>query len=145
MEELIHCQDGNTIPIKTEAYSGYASELGGEIGEERADGLSPNLFVIIKLLGKGATGRVFLVRCTINNKVYAMKVSLPVLVQLQMLDKGKMSTQRDMEYAIHERRVLSKVRVRSFYHSQLKNPFLVTLFCSFQTSYHVIVITMADV
>ena len=113
MEELIHRQDGNTIPIKTEMYNSCASKMGSEIGEEYGDGLSPNLFVIIKLLGKGATARVFLVRCTINSKVYAMKVSISVLSHLQMLDKGKMSTQRDKEYAIHERRVLSKVRVHS--------------------------------
>ncbi|KAK8820671.1 protein kinase [Blastocystis sp. ATCC 50177/Nand II] len=116
VEDFIRVQDGESTPIQIDAYGKNASVLLNESNEESAQGIRPSLFVILKMIGKGATARVFLVRCTMNNRVYAMKV----------MEKTKFKSASDRDYVIHERRVLSR----------LKNRFLITLFCSFQTASH---------
>lgn len=56
-------------------------ELNTELHDtvEEVEKIGPKHFVMIRLLGVGAMGKVILVRCVINNKLYAMKVDVLVL------------------------------------------------------------------
>ena len=65
--EFIKTVEGEDIKISTEEFVDITDE-------KEVEGIGPQHFVMISMLGKGATGRVVLVQCTINNKVYAMKV-----------------------------------------------------------------------
>ena len=98
-------------------------ELNTELHDtvEEGEKIGPKHFVMIRLLGVGAMGKVILVRCVINNKLYAMK----------MINKKSMNTEKAMDYALYERRVLSKLR----------HPFLISLLCSFQTNDNLYLIT----
>lgn len=69
------------------------------MGEDASFG--PQHFEMISLLGKGATARVILVRCVLNQRVYAMKV----------LDKVVFQSKTALESAVHERRVMARVRL----------------------------------
>ena len=44
-----------------------------ELYDDKNIGTKFDDYEIIKLLGKGAFGQVFKVRCKLNNKIYAMK------------------------------------------------------------------------
>lgn len=78
-------------------------------------------FKLIKVLGKGSFGKVFLVRLVSNNfnnsinKVYAMKV----------LKKNEVIKRKQVEHTKTERWILENVR----------HPYLLSLEYSFQTSY----------
>lgn len=61
--------------------------------------IGPQHFEMVCLLGKGATARVILVRCTLNQRVYAMKV----------VAKSTFQTESQIATALHERRVLARV------------------------------------
>lgn len=111
VEDFIRVQDGESTPIQIDAYGKNASVLLNESNEESAQGIRPSLFVILKMIGKGATARVFLVRCTMNNRVYAMKVGYLKCCDKQVMEKTKFKSARDRDYVIHERRVLSRVLV----------------------------------
>ena len=76
--------------------------------------LSPEDFEPIKLLGKGSFGEVYLVEKTNTNLLFAMKI----------LAKNKMIAEHLVKYAITERNIMSSI----------KNPFIVSLRYSFQTS-----------
>lgn len=69
-------------------------------------------FTLIKPLGKGAFGKVYLVRCKINNKKYALKC----------IKKDKVISSRLTEHVIREKEVMEHIR----------SPFLVSLASSFQ-------------
>lgn len=71
-------------------------------------------FDIIKPLGKGSFGEVYLVRNKQTQKLYAMK----------SLDKSQIFNKKLVRYAIAERNILS----------HLKHPFIVSLKYAFQTS-----------
>jgi serine/threonine protein kinase len=71
------------------------------------DKLTPQDFETLKLLGRGATGKVFQVRKRDTMRVYAMKVVL----------------KKDVSHTIGERQILQRVQ----------SPFLVGLRYSFQT------------
>ena len=71
-----------------------------------------NSFNIIKLIGKGSFGRVYLIELKSNKKKYAMKV----------IEKNLILKQNIMKYIITEKNVLSKI----------KHPFIVQLYYSFQ-------------
>lgn len=74
VEDFIQAQDGESHQIQINSYCENARTLLHETEDKSVQGIRPSHFVILKLLGKGATARVFLVRCVINDKVYAMKV-----------------------------------------------------------------------
>lgn len=69
---MIKTVEGEDVAVETETFPELTQEMKNE--EQVVNGIGPQHFSMISLLGKGATGRVILVRCTINNKVYAMKV-----------------------------------------------------------------------
>lgn len=50
-------------------------------------------------------------RCTMNNRVYAMKVGDLKCRDKQVMEKTKFKSASDRDYVIHERRVLSRVLV----------------------------------
>ena len=69
-------------------------------------------FKLIGVLGKGAFGKVYLVRCKLNNTKYALKC----------IKKDKVITSRLTEHVIREKEVMEHIR----------SPFLVSLASSFQ-------------
>ena len=75
--------------------------------------ISPHHFLILKELGKGSFGEVFLVLKQDTNQLFAMKV----------LQKDKIISQNLIKYALTERNVLS----------YMKHPFIVSLNFAFQT------------
>ncbi|OMJ69442.1 hypothetical protein SteCoe_32837 [Stentor coeruleus] len=77
------------------------------------DKITPSKFLVMKKLGKGSFGEVFLVCKQDTNQLYAMKV----------LQKDKIISQKLIKYALTERNVLS----------YMKHPFIVTLNFAFQT------------
>jgi len=70
-------------------------------------------FELLKVIGKGAYGRVLQVRDRTTENVYAMKV----------LQKGHILQKNNLDYVREERNILS----------QADHPFVVTLMCAFQT------------
>lgn len=76
--------------------------------------LGPHSFSVIKLLGTGSFGEVFLVEWKDTGKLYAMKV----------LRKEKIVDKNLTRYAITERNIMSVTN----------NPFIVQLFYAFQTA-----------
>jgi len=82
-----------------------------EPGAEKKVGV--NDFKKVKVIGKGAFGKVFLVKKIDNNAVYAMKV----------LNKKDIKERDEIEHTLAEKSVLSKV----------KHPFLANLHYSFQS------------
>ena len=81
---------------------------------ENTKELSADQFVVLKQIGKGSFGEVFLVRKTDTSVLYAMKV----------LEKDKIIGQNLILYALTERNVLS----------QMHHPFIVSLLFAFQTT-----------
>lgn len=74
---------------------------------------SPTDFKLLKVIGQGAYGRVFQVRHSKSNEIYAMKV----------LAKGQVLEKNNLSYVREERNILSKAN----------HPFVVKLMCAFQT------------
>ena len=70
-------------------------------------------FEIIKIIGNGTFGKVFQVKCKLDNKIYAMKV----------LKKKSLIENNQLKYAISEKNILKK----------LDHPFIIKLHFSFQT------------
>lgn len=66
--DFIKTVEGENVIIETKTFS----EL--QNSEQVVNGIGPQHFTMLSLLGKGATGKVILVKCTINEKIYAMKV-----------------------------------------------------------------------
>ena len=89
--------DGIGAKVVTETFVSMKEQM------ESGDSLGPQHFEMISLLGKGATARVILVRCLLNNRAYAMKV----------LDKEIFQYQTTLDSAMHERRVMARVRMGS--------------------------------
>ena len=73
-------------------------------------------FEIMKQLGKGAFGRVFLAKHKPTNRIFALKA----------LSKRNLMLQRQMRYAISEANILR----------QTDHPFVVKLWYSFQTQHN---------
>lgn len=69
-------------------------------------------FKLIRILGKGAFGKVYLVRCKLNNNKYALKC----------IKKDKVISSRLTEHVIREKEIME----------HLRSPFLVSLASSFQ-------------
>lgn len=76
--------------------------------------IAPSHFLVLRELGKGSFGEVFLVSKQDTNQLFAMKV----------LQKDKIISQNLIKYALTERNVLS----------YMKHPFIVTLNFAFQTA-----------
>ena len=85
------------MDVTTETFPQLHDELEPTVLKDFAIG--PQHFEMVCLLGKGATARVILVRCTLNQRVYAMKV----------VDKSTFQTESQIATALHERRVLARV------------------------------------
>jgi serine/threonine protein kinase len=78
-------------------------------------------FEILKLLGQGSFGNVFLVKQKINEKLFAMKV----------LNKEKIYKSKQVNQTKTEREILEK----------LDNPFIVKLYFAFQTKNRLFLVT----
>ena len=76
--------------------------------------MKPDDFRILKLLGKGSYGEVYLVKYKATGKLYAMKV----------LSKEQFVSQHILKYAIAERNILKSNN----------HPFIMDLSFAFQTS-----------
>jgi len=76
------------------------------------DKVSFKSFQIIKLLGSGAFGKVYLARKKSSNEVYALKV----------LKKKQIINRNQVKYALAEANILKK----------MNHPFVINLFFSFQ-------------
>ena len=108
---MLEQEEGNFI-------SKNSSEAGKGYTEEEKIG--PNSFSIIRIIGKGSFGEVYLVRKISNKKLYAMKV----------LHKNQIMAQNLVKYALTERNVLTVT----------SHPFIVKLLYAFQTSEHMFLI-----
>jgi len=75
--------------------------------------VAPTDFELLKVIGQGAYGRVYQVRHRLSHEIFAMKV----------LMKGEVLQKNNLAYVREERNILCKVQ----------HPFVVTLFCAFQT------------
>ncbi len=95
IQDLIESVDGIGAKVVTETFLSMKDQVGDDTS------LGPQHFEMISLLGKGATARVILVRCLLNQRVYAMKV----------LDKVVFQSQTALDSAVHERRVMARVRL----------------------------------
>ncbi|EKE41425.1 hypothetical protein ENUP19_0347G0050 [Entamoeba nuttalli] len=71
-------------------------------------------FDIISLIGKGAFGKVYLVKNKETQTLFAMKV----------IQKKQVIERDEVQHSLEEKNILAKI----------KHPFLVNLYCSFQTS-----------
>lgn len=78
-------------------------------------------FEMLKVLGKGSFGKVFLVRLVQTGEIFAMKV----------LKKSEVRRRRQVEHTKTERRIMGGV----------ENPFIVTLRYAFQTSDRLYMVT----
>ena len=97
------------------------SKVGNETVEkigvfEETRSASPLDFSVMKQLGKGSFGEVYLVKHNPSGKMYAMKI----------LKKNMILTQNLVRYALTERNVMS----------YLNHPFIVSLKYAFQTTKH---------
>ena len=86
-------------------------------------------FELLRLVGKGGYGKVFQVRCLLNNMVYAMKV----------VDKASIERYRSMDNIMTE---LSILRT----HAESRHPFILGLECAFQSvsKLHFVMVRMAN-
>jgi len=78
--------------------------------------LSMSDFTLLRLVGKGGYGKVFQVRCRINQQIYAMKV----------VDKASIERYRSMENIANELMILRT-------HAEARHPFILGLECAFQS------------
>jgi len=79
--------------------------------------MSMDEFQLLRLVGKGGYGKVFQVRCILNDLVYAMKV----------VDKASIERYRSMDNIATE---LSILRT----HAEHRHPFILGLECAFQSN-----------
>lgn len=96
--------------------SEISSARCGDIPSERAKDQSRiglELYKVLKLLGKGSFGEVYLVQHKKTNELYAMKI----------IQKSKIMSQNLVRYAVTEKKVMS----------QTNHPFIVKLRSAFQT------------
>lgn len=80
LNELIQKVEGEGVPISVEMFPDLKTEIPSVV--EFPKEIGPQHFVLLNLLGEGAMGKVILVRCILNNKLYAMKVFLKDLLVL---------------------------------------------------------------
>ena len=77
MDELIEQVEGEGVPITVEMFPDIKTEISSVADIPKQIG--PQHFVLLNLLGEGAMGKVLLVRCILNNNLYAMKVGAETL------------------------------------------------------------------
>lgn len=82
--------------------------------------VGPDTFDLVKVLGRGSFGEVFLVRHKISQEDYAMKI----------LQTHRVRRNNIMKYALTERNVLTYIH----------HPYIVSLHWAFQTSNHLVLI-----
>lgn len=88
-----------------------------------SDRLTVDDFELLRVLGKGSFGKVFLVRMLADKEVYAMKV----------LKKSEVKRRKQVEHTRTERRIMGSL---GMYH-----PFIVTLRYAFQTEEKLYMVT----
>ncbi|XP_077971681.1 ribosomal protein S6 kinase beta-1-like [Styela clava] len=92
-------------------------EIQDALVNKGTEKIGPHCFQLLKVLGKGGYGKVFQVRKTTSpekNKIFAMKVLKKATI---------VRNQKDTAHTKAERNILEDV----------KHPFIVDLFCAFQT------------
>uniref|UniRef100_A0A7S1C5L5 Non-specific serine/threonine protein kinase n=1 Tax=Bicosoecida sp. CB-2014 TaxID=1486930 RepID=A0A7S1C5L5_9STRA len=115
------------LEITEHAYADPGDEAVSVRSRERSvarlrDGkLTVEDFEMLKVLGKGSFGKVFLVRLVPTGEIFAMKV----------LKKSEVRRRRQIEHTKTERRIMGGV----------ENPFIVTLRYAFQTSDRLYMVT----
>lgn len=97
--------NNNNIPTSSQSIS-------EEKKEEKVDKIGFKSFEIIKILGAGSFGKVYLAKKKSNGKVYAMKA----------LKKRDLIIKKQLRYAVTEVNVLKRCN----------HPFVLTLHCAFQ-------------
>jgi serine/threonine protein kinase len=90
------------------------AQHSGTLGLGNAKDPSIDDFELLKMIGKGSFGKVYLVRVIATDEVYAMKV----------LNKSEVKRRKQVEHTNTERRVMGT----------MNHPFIVTLRFAFQTS-----------
>lgn len=118
MGSICHKNNINPVDQKLKDTTASKKRVTLQTGEEIK--LIEN-FIVKGNLGKGSFGRVYLVECKEDNKLYAMKV----------LNKNKVKESDCVENSKVERIILST----------LSFPFIVDLFWSFQTSSRLFLVT----
>lgn len=103
---------GSGADVTTETFPKLEDELEPQTSKNIAIG--PQHFEMLCLLGSGATAKVILVRCLLNQRVYAMKV----------LDKSTFQSESQIATALHERRVLARVTRNSLLLRIVETPLL---------------------
>uniref|UniRef100_A0A7S1XE55 non-specific serine/threonine protein kinase n=1 Tax=Compsopogon caeruleus TaxID=31354 RepID=A0A7S1XE55_9RHOD len=111
----LNSDDGSTKNLRPPAGSVLArSMLPSSEAFPVSDDLGPHSFQKLKMLGRGAVGKVYLVLLKGTEKVYAMKV----LTKKEMIEKNK------IKRVLTEREILATVN----------HPFIITMYASFQTA-----------
>lgn len=90
-----------------------AAELSGEVDRSRARKRGLDAYTVVKLLGKGSFGEVYLVTEQDTKRLYAMKV----------FQKSRVFSQNLIRYTMNEKKILSSTH----------HPFIVKLHAAFQT------------
>jgi ribosomal protein S6 kinase beta len=97
-------------PLEASASSSIVRTISGV----QSNKITPDDFTLLKVIGRGAYGKVLLVRHNLSTKVYAMKV----------LSKNTLVKHNQVNYTKMERNVMIKLR----------HPYIVSLHYAFQTS-----------
>ena len=106
------------IATREEQISALEAEATKQMQEADAElSLTMEDFELLRMVGKGGYGKVFQVRCTINNEVYAMKV----------VDKASVERYRSMDNIATELSVLRR-------YAEARHPFILGLECAFQSA-----------
>ncbi|ELP86520.1 hypothetical protein EIN_034610 [Entamoeba invadens IP1] len=110
----INCSDQNDLNDWIDCLKELSARVNVSLAKIPKQTVTEDDFEIISLVGKGAFGKVFLVKEKSTGTLYAMKV----------VTKKQVIEQNEVEHTLTEKNILAKV----------KHPFLVNLYYSFQTS-----------
>lgn len=117
-EEEVEGQRGGKSPPRQRAPSTPYTRIRTD--DSGIKHVGPESFDILKMLGKGSFGEVYLVRCKETSELYAMKILL----------KNKVFTANILRYAQTERNVLT----------YLHHPYIVSMHHAFQTDTQLVLV-----
>ncbi|KAI0227182.1 serine/threonine protein kinase, AGC, partial [Massospora cicadina] len=115
-ENLLAMKQGEIKPTLPALSTSAARTYASNSTKVKTLSVKPSSFTLIKLLGKGDVGKVYLARHKLTDKLYALKV----------LSKKEMISRNKVKRALAEQEILASAN----------HPFIVTLYHSFQSIDH---------
>eukprot|EP00927_Polykrikos_kofoidii_P032348 TRINITY_DN27590_c0_g1_i1.p1 TRINITY_DN27590_c0_g1~~TRINITY_DN27590_c0_g1_i1.p1 ORF type:complete len:681 (-),score=122.46 TRINITY_DN27590_c0_g1_i1:220-2181(-) len=112
--------EADQVPVLRTRRSEHFAQVHAENNSLEVKQVGPDDFDIVKQLGRGSFGEVYLVKCKHTQQEYAMKILL-----LQ-----KVRRNNTMRYAYTERNVMTYI----------KHPYIVSLYYAFQTFNHLVMV-----